>query len=71
MCQPFPGKERVTNDRGEFQLPDGEFNTIARGTTARLLVRLRDGKEHEVSAVPDNKGIVTVKVPARHHSRQA
>ncbi len=64
VCQPFPGKERVTNDRGEFQLPDGELNTIAKGTTARLLIRLRDGKEHEASAVPDNKGIVTVRVPA-------
>ena len=65
MCQPFPGAERVTNDRGEFQLPDGQFNTIVKGTTARLLIRLRDGKEHEASAVPDGKGNVTVKVPAR------
>ena len=52
LCMPFPGKETVTDARGEFQLPEGSYNTVARGQSARLLIRLRDGTEHEAAVVP-------------------
>jgi beta-lactamase regulating signal transducer with metallopeptidase domain len=64
-CRPWPGQARITDVRGEFQLPPGEFNTVARGTLARLLVRLRDGTEQEAATVPGDYGFVTIKVPAR------
>ena len=63
VCRPFPGTETVTNTRGEFRLPPSMYNTVAVGKPARLLIRLRDGAEHEAAAVPSNDGAVTVKLP--------
>jgi beta-lactamase regulating signal transducer with metallopeptidase domain len=65
VCVPFPGKETVTDARGEFRLPEGGYNTIAKGQRARLLIRLRGGAEHEASPVPSEDGVVTVKLPIR------
>ncbi len=66
LCQPFPGKETITDNRGEFRLPEGGYNTVAKGKPARLLIRLRDGVEHEASPVPSDDGVVTVKLPVRY-----
>ena len=38
-------------------------NTVAVGKPARLLIRLRDGAEHEAAAVPTTDGAVTLKLP--------
>jgi beta-lactamase regulating signal transducer with metallopeptidase domain/protocatechuate 3,4-dioxygenase beta subunit len=65
VCVQFPGKETVTDARGEFRLPEGGYNTIAKGEPARLLVRLRDGAEHEVAVIPGNDGVATVKLALR------
>ena len=65
MCQPFPGHERVTDTRGEFKLPEGGYNTVAKGKPARLLIRLPGGAEHEASTIPSNDGLVTVKLAMR------
>jgi protocatechuate 3,4-dioxygenase beta subunit len=62
VCRPFGG-ETVTDARGEFRLPPGLYNTVAVGQAARLLIRLRDGVEHEAAAVPTGDGAVTVKLP--------
>ncbi len=61
VCRPFGG-ETVTDHRGEFRLPPGLYNTVAIGKTARLLVRLPSGAEHEVAAVPAEGGAVTIKL---------
>jgi beta-lactamase regulating signal transducer with metallopeptidase domain/protocatechuate 3,4-dioxygenase beta subunit len=63
MCQPFPGTETVTDARGEFRLPPSLYNTVAIGRSARLLIRLRGGAEHELAAVPTGDGSVTLKLP--------
>jgi hypothetical protein len=65
VCQPFPGHERVTDARGEFKLPEGGYNTVAKGKPARLLIRLPGGAEHEASTIPSNDGLVTVKLAAQ------
>ena len=62
-CRPFPGTETVTDTRGEFRLPPSLYNTVAVGTPARLLIRLRGGAEHEIAAVPTKDGGVTLKLP--------
>ena len=36
LCMPFPGKETFTDARGEFHLPEGSYNTVARGQSAAL-----------------------------------
>jgi hypothetical protein len=63
LCRPFPDRETLTDLKGEFQLPPGLYNTVAIGKSARLLVRLRDGAEHEATAIPEADGVVTVKLP--------
>ncbi len=63
LCRPFPGQETLTDARGEFQLPPGMYNTVAVGKPARLLIRLRDGAEHEATATPAADGAVNVKLP--------
>ena len=70
FCRPFPGAETVTDARGEFRLPPGLNNTVAIGKPARLLIRLRDGAEHEATAVPAEDGAVTVKLARRRRGRQ-
>ena len=62
VCRPFPGAETVTDARGEFRLPDGGYNTVAKGMLARLLIRLRNGAEHEASVIPGDDGVATVKL---------
>jgi beta-lactamase regulating signal transducer with metallopeptidase domain/protocatechuate 3,4-dioxygenase beta subunit len=66
FCRPFPSNETVTDARGEFHLPEGGYNTVAKGKPARLLIRLRDGIEHEAATIPSNDGVVTVKLPVRN-----
>jgi protocatechuate 3,4-dioxygenase beta subunit len=61
-CQPFPGHERVTDARGEFKLPEGGYNTVAKGKPARLLIRLQDGIEQIAATLPSDDGLVTVKL---------
>ena len=34
-CRPLPGNETITDARGEFHLPEGGFNTVAKGKTRR------------------------------------
>ena len=63
LCRPFPGQETVTDARGEFRLPPGMYNTVAIGKPARLLIRLRDGAEHEAVATPAADGAVNIKLP--------
>ena len=63
LCRPFGGTDTVTDTRGEFRLPPGLNNTVAIGKPARLLIRLRDGAEHEAAAVPAADGAVTIKLP--------
>ncbi len=63
LCRPFPGQETLTDARGEFRLPPGMYNTVAIGKPARLMVRLRDGAEHQAVATPAADGAVTVKLP--------
>jgi beta-lactamase regulating signal transducer with metallopeptidase domain len=63
MCISFPGKGAVTDARGEFQLPEGGYNTVAKGAPARLLIRLTGGVEHEASSIPTDDGVITVKLP--------
>jgi hypothetical protein len=63
LCRPFPGQETITDARGEFRLPPGMYNTVAIGKTARLLIRLPGGAEHEATATPTSDGSVTVNVP--------
>jgi len=41
--------------------PDGGARLLAGGTD--LLIRLRDGTEHEATAVPANDGSVAIKLP--------
>ncbi|MGO9920510.1 MAG: carboxypeptidase regulatory-like domain-containing protein [Isosphaeraceae bacterium] len=65
-CRPFPGREVVTDAEGEFRLPSGLYNTIPIGQIARLLIRLRDGTEHEAAATPAADGSVTIKLAALH-----
>jgi BlaR1 peptidase M56 len=64
QCVPLPGTEALTDSQGEFRLPNGYYNTIPIGQTARLLIRLRDGVEHEADALPAADGEVTVKLAA-------
>jgi protocatechuate 3,4-dioxygenase beta subunit len=64
-CVPLPGSETLTDATGVFRLPTGWDNTVPIGQAARLLIRLRDGSEHEVSAVPGADGAVTVKLPVQ------
>ena len=63
VCTPLPGTDTVTNQNGEFLLPEGGFNSVAIGKAARLLIRLADGAEHEAAVVPTADGSVTVKLP--------
>ncbi len=67
LCRPFPGRETVTDARGEFRLPPGLYNTVAIGKAARLLIRLRGGAEHEAIATPAADGAVNVKLPTGGH----
>ena len=62
VCRPFPGREAVTDAEGQFRLPSGVYNTIPIGQIARLLIRLRDGSEHEAAALPAADGSVTIKL---------
>ncbi len=66
FCRPYPGSESVIDARGEFHLPDGGYNTVARGKPARLMIRLRDGVEHEAAMIPSIDGVVTVKLHVRN-----
>ncbi|WP_165221564.1 M56 family metallopeptidase [Aquisphaera insulae] len=68
-CQPFPGTERITDFRGEFRLPPSLNNTIAVGKPAQLLIRLRDGAEHQAAALPSEDGTVIVNLPIRGSSK--
>ncbi len=54
----------VTDPEGQFHLPSGLYNTIPIGQIARLLIRLRDGTEHEAAAVPAADGSVAIKLAA-------
>jgi protocatechuate 3,4-dioxygenase beta subunit len=63
-CVPFAGAEAVTDARGAFRLPAGWNNTIPAGQVARLLIRLRDGAEHEAAARPAADGAVAVRLNA-------
>jgi beta-lactamase regulating signal transducer with metallopeptidase domain len=63
VCPPFGSGETVTDNRGEFRLPPGPYNTVAVGKPARLLVRLRGGAEHKVAAIPTEAGVVRIKLP--------
>ena len=63
LCRPFPGSETLTDARGEFRLPPGMYNTVAIGKTARLLIKLPGGAEHQATATPAADGAVTVKLP--------
>lgn len=63
VCRPFPGDETITDASGAFRLPPGTNNVVAIGKPARLLVRLPDGAEHEVAAVPATDGSVTLEIP--------
>jgi len=64
VCRPFPGKAVVTDAEGKFRVPSGQYNTIPIGQIARLLIRLRDGSEHEAPAIPAADGSVTIKLAA-------
>ncbi len=63
VCRQFPGTEAITDARGDFRLPPSLYNTVAIGKPARLLIRLRDGAEHEAATLPAADGVVTVKLP--------
>lgn len=63
VCRPFPGTETTTDARGEFHLKPSLYNTIPAGSTARLLIRLKDGAEHEAAANPSGDGSVTIRLP--------
>ncbi len=63
VCRPIPGTETATDALGEFRLPPSLYNTVPVGQAARLLIRLRNGAEHEAAAVPAADGSVTVKLP--------
>ncbi|MHB1562283.1 MAG: carboxypeptidase regulatory-like domain-containing protein, partial [Isosphaeraceae bacterium] len=62
VCRPFPGTETTTDARGEFHLKPSLYNTIPAGSTARLLIRLKDGAEHEAAANPSGDGSVTIRL---------
>ncbi len=68
MLRRFTGTETTTDARGEFrdefQLPPAPNSTIAVGKRLRLIVRLHDGAEHEISVVLTKTGAVTLKLPA-------
>ena len=63
----FTGAETTTDARGEFrgefQLPPALIRTIAVGKRLRLIMRLRDGAEHEIAVVLTKDGAVTLKLP--------
>lgn len=65
LCRPFPGKETLTDSKGDFQLPPGMYNTVATGKPARLLIRLHGGAEHEATATPGADGAVTIELAVR------
>jgi hypothetical protein len=60
----FGGVDTVTDSRGAFRLPPSPNNSVPIGKAARLRIRLRDGSQHEATAVPADDGSVTVKLPA-------
>ncbi|MFI5455562.1 MAG: carboxypeptidase regulatory-like domain-containing protein [Isosphaerales bacterium] len=62
VCVPLPGSETLTDAQGAFRLPTGWNNTVPIGQAATLLIRLRDGAEHEAVAVPAGDGAVTIKL---------
>lgn len=61
-CTPLPGSQAHTFGDGSFWLPTGWNNTVAAGQVAHLLIRLRDGTEHEAAALPAADGTVNVKL---------
>jgi protocatechuate 3,4-dioxygenase beta subunit len=63
-CVPLEGMQAVTDSAGGFRLPAGWYNTVPVGQVAHLLIRLRDGDEHEAAALPTADGAVTVKLNA-------
>jgi hypothetical protein len=63
-----PGVGAVTDAQGEFTLSPNPNNSIPVGQAARLLIRLPDGAEHEVEAIPTTDGSVAVELPASNGS---
>ena len=59
------GMDAVTDSLGAFQLAPSPNNSIPIGKAARLRLGLRDGSEHEATAVPLDDGSVTVKLSVR------
>ena len=68
-CIPFGGADRVTDSQGTFQLPPNPRKIVPIGQAARLRIRLRDGSELEVTAVPTDDGSLTVKLPVPDKNR--
>ena len=68
-CIPFGGADRVTDSQGTFQLPPNPRRIVPIGQAARLRIRLRDGSELEVTAVPTDDGSLTVKLPVPDKNR--
>ncbi len=63
LCRPFEGTDTITDTRGEFRLPPGRNNTVAVGESARLLIRLQGGVEHQADAIAAEDGAVVIKLP--------
>ena len=54
----------MTDVRGEFRLPPGIFNTVPIGKPTRVLVRLRNGVDHESTVTAEADGLVTIELPS-------
>jgi uncharacterized GH25 family protein len=63
ILRPFGGAGEVTDARGEFVLPPDVYKIAASGGRTRLLIRLRDGAEHEAAITLGADRAITIKLP--------
>ncbi len=61
--RPPPSTDASGEFRADFHLPPAPNWTLDVGTRIRLIVGLRDGAEHEVSAVVTKDGSISLKLP--------
>ncbi len=68
-CLPFPGSSEHRTDRsGHSDSPNHWLNRVPIGKSTKLQIRLRDGFEQQVVAVPQSDGSFTAKLGRRGHS---